>query len=103
MNQLQDLGRYNEDQFNTNLDFNLRAADRLSAKFFFSNSSQDVPFFGATVPGFPAFRSFENRNLAITETHIFSSRLINQFRSGFSTNAGQSVPGGTLTDQGEGI
>jgi hypothetical protein len=96
-------GHYNEDQFNTNLDFNLRAADRLSAKFFFSNSSQDVPFFGASVPGFPALHSFENRNLAISETDIFSPRAINQFRFGFSRLAGKSVAGGTLTDQDVGI
>ena len=96
-------GTYNEDQFNTNFDVNLRAPDRLSAKFFFSNSNQDVPFFGATVPGFPALRSFENRNLAITETHIFSPRAINQFRFGFSRLAGESVPGGTLKDQDVGI
>src|ERR1700729_2956538 len=92
-------GHYNEDQFNTNFDFNLWAADRLSMKFFFSNSNDDVPFFGATVPGFPALRSFENRNLSISETHIFSSQTISQFRFGFSRNAGQSVAGGTLTDQ----
>src|ERR1700752_4695251 len=96
-------GHYSEDQFNTNFDLNLRAADRLSAKFFFSNSNQDVPFFGATVPGFPALRSFENRNLAMTETHIFFSQTINKFRFGFSRNAGQSVAGGTLTDQDVGI
>jgi hypothetical protein len=96
-------GRYNEDQFNTNFDFNLRPADRLSVKFFFSNSNQDVPFFGASVPGFPALRSFENRNLAITETHIFSPRAINQFRFGFSRLVGQSRAGGTLTDQDVGI
>ncbi len=96
-------GRYNEDQFNTNSDFNLRTSDRLSAKFFFSNSNQDVPFFGASVPGFPVLRSFENRNLAIAETHIISPRAINQFRFGFSRLAGQSVAGGTLTDQDVGI
>jgi PAS domain S-box-containing protein len=96
-------GRYNEDQFNTNVDFNLRSADHLSVKFFFSNSNQDIPFFGATVPGFPALRSFENRNLAITETHIFSSRAINQFRFGFSRLAGRGVAGGTLTDTDVGI
>src|SRR6201993_4180150 len=96
-------GHYNEDQFNTNLDVNLRPADELSVKFFFSNSNQDVPFFGATVPGFPALRSFENRNLAIAETHIFSPRVINQFRFGFSRLAGQGVAGGTLTDQDVGI
>src|ERR1700747_261674 len=67
-------GHYNEDQFNTNLDFKVSPADQLSVKFFFSNSSQDVPFFGASVPGFPALRSFANRNLAIAETHIFSPR-----------------------------
>jgi hypothetical protein len=96
-------GHYNEDQFNTNFDVNLRSADHLSVKFFFSNSNQDVPFFGATVPGFPALRSFENRHLAIAETHIFSSRAINQFRFGFSRLAGQDVAGGTLTDQDVGI
>src|SRR3984885_2556038 len=96
-------GHYNEDQFNTNFDFNLRTVDHLSAKFFFSNSNQDVPFFGASVPGFPVLRSFENRNLAITETHIFSPQTINQFLFGFSRLAGQSVPGGTLTDQDVGI
>jgi hypothetical protein len=96
-------GHYNEDQFNTNLDLNLRAPDQLSVKFFFSNSNQDVPFFGASVPGFPALRSFENRNLAITETHIFSPRAINQFRFGFSRLAGKGVAGGTLTDQEAGI
>jgi hypothetical protein len=96
-------GIYNEDQFNTNLDFNLRSQDQLWAKFFFSNSNEDVPFFGATVPGFPALRSYENRNLAIAETHIFSPQTINQFRFGFSRFAGQGVAGGTLTDEDVGI
>jgi hypothetical protein len=96
-------GHYNEDQFNTNLDFNLRRPDRLSVKFFVSNSNQDVPFFGASVPGFPALRSYQNRNLAIAETHIFSPQTINQFRFGFSRLAGQGVAGGTLTDQDVGI
>src|SRR6266849_6451013 len=96
-------GHNNEDQFNPNFDVNLSPADRLSIKFFVSNSNQDIPFFGATVPGFPALRSFQNRNLAIAETHIFSPRAINQFRFGYSRLAGQGVAGGTLTDQNVGI
>src|SRR6201997_3268832 len=96
-------GHYNEDQFNTNADVNLRKADRLSIKFFFSRSNQAIPFFGATVPGFPALRAFGNRNLSISETHPFSSQTINQFRFGFSRNAGQGVAGGTLTDEEVGI
>lgn len=96
-------GHYNEDQFNTNFDFNLRTADRLSAKCFFSDSNQDVPFFGASVPGFPVLRTFQNRNLAIAETHLFSPQAINQFRFGFSRDAGKKVAGGPLTDQDVGI
>jgi Carboxypeptidase regulatory-like domain/TonB-dependent Receptor Plug Domain len=96
-------GHYNEDQFNTNFDVNLGTADHLSAKFFFSNSNQDVPFFGATVPGFPVLRSFWNRNLSTSEIHALSAQTINQFRFGFSRLAGQSVAGGTLTDQDVGI
>jgi hypothetical protein len=96
-------GRYNEDQFNTNIDQTLSKADQLSAKFFWSNSNQSVPFSGATVPGFPALRNFENRNLAIAETHIFSPREVNQFRAGFSRIAGQNSPTGSLTAQAVGI
>src|ERR1700735_171909 len=96
-------GHYNEDPVQTHYGVNMRASDLLPAKFFFSDSNQDVPFFGATVPGFPALRSFQNRNLAIGETHIFSPRAINQFRFGFSRLAGQGVAGATLTDQDVGI
>jgi hypothetical protein len=96
-------GHYSEDQFNTNLDISLRSKDHLSVKFFFSNSNQDIPFFGATVPGFPALRSFKNRHLAIVETHIFSPAAMNQFRFGFSRLAGQSAAGGTLTDEDVGM
>src|SRR5262249_9498191 len=96
-------GRYDEDQFNTNVDVNLSAADRLSAKFFFSNSHQNLPFSGATVPGFPALRDFENRNLAVAHTHIFSSQAINQFRAGFSRITSRSAAPSPLTAQSVGI
>jgi hypothetical protein len=96
-------GHYDEDQFNTNIDLNLGEADRLSAKFFFSNSGQGVPFSGATVPGFPALRDFENRNLAMTQTHIFSPRAVNQFRAGFSRIASRSAASNPLTAQSMGI
>ena len=96
-------GHYNEDQFNTNLDVNLSRADQLAGKFFFSNSNQEDPFSGATVPGFPAFRTYRNRNLAITETHTFSATTINEFRMGFSRIASESNVLGPLTDQSVGM
>src|SRR5215468_3674716 len=96
-------GRYDEDQFNTNIDVNLRKTDQLSARFFFSNSDQNVPFSGATVPGFPALRSFGNRNLSIAYTHIFSSQIVNQFRAGYSRIASRSSAPNPLTAQAVGI
>src|SRR4029453_14472364 len=96
-------GRYDEDQFNTNVDVNLGKSDRMSAKFFFSNSDQSVPFSGATVPGFPAFRDFDNRNLAIAQTHVFSAQAVNQFRVGFSRIASRSAAPTPLTAQSVGI
>ena len=96
-------GRYDEDQFNTNLDLNLRKSDQLSVRFFFSNSDQNVPFSGATVPGFPALRNFGNRNLSIAYTHIFSSRAVNQFRAGYSRISSRSSAPSPLTSQAVGI
>src|SRR5262249_24901257 len=96
-------GRYDEDQFNTNLDVNMRKADQLSAKFFFSNSDQNVPFSGATLPGFPALRSFGNRNLSISHTHIFSTQTVNQFRAGYSRISSRSSAPNPLTAQAMGI
>ncbi len=96
-------GRYDEDQFNANIDLNLGTADKLSVKFFFANSNQDLPFSGATVPGFPALRDFDNRNLAVAHTHLFSSRAVNQFRAGFSRIASRSAAPSPLTAQSMGI
>src|SRR6201997_3869628 len=82
-------GHYDENQFNTNLDVSLTKVDQLSAKFFFANTNLNMPFSGASVPGFPGRHEFNNRNLAVAHTHIFSSQAINQFRFGFSRITGR--------------
>jgi len=96
-------GRYDEDQFNTNLDVSLTKADQLSTKFFFANTNLNLPFSGASVPGFPAHNDFNNRNLAIAHTHIFSPQAINQFRFGFSRISGRGFTPTPLTAQSVGI
>ena len=96
-------GHYDEDQFNTNLDVSLAKADQLSTKFFFADTNLNVPFSGASVPGFPALHDFNNRNLAVAHTHIFSSRAVNQFRFGFSRITGRGFTPGPLTAQSVGI
>ena len=96
-------GHYEEDQFNANIDLDLGQADKVSVKFFFSNSYQNLPFSGASVPGFPALRDFGNRNLAIAQTHVFSAQAVNQFRSGFSRIASRSATSSALTAQSIGM
>ena len=96
-------GQYSEDQFNTNLDQAVTSADRVSGKFFWSNSNQTAPFSGANVPGFPALGSYANRNFSLAQTHIFSPRAVNQFRAGFSRIASRNDAAGTLTAQTVGI
>src|ERR1700758_891068 len=82
-------GHYDENQFNTNMDVSLTKVDQLSTKFFFANTNLNLPFSGASVPGFPGRHEFNNRNLAVAHTHIFSSQAINQFRFGFSRITGR--------------
>jgi hypothetical protein len=96
-------GHYEDDQFNANVDLDLAQADRVSVKFFFSNSHQNLPFSGASVPGFPALRDFDNRNLAIAQTHVFSSRAVNQLRAGFSRISSRSATTSALTAQSVGM
>jgi hypothetical protein len=96
-------GHYDEDQFNTNLDVSLTRADQLSTKFFFANTNLNVPFSGASVPGFPALHDFNNRILAVAHTHIFSPRIVNQFRFGFSRITGRGFSPEPLTAQSVGI
>ena len=93
-------GKYNDDQFTTNWDHEFRSGqDKLSARFFFSDSESMLPFGGgdlqeslgstlassisSTELNFPFDTPVHARFLNITETHLFSPTLVNEFRFGF--------------------
>jgi hypothetical protein len=93
-------GKYNDDQFTTNWDREFRSGqDKISARFFFSNSESRLPFGGgdlqeslgstlassisSTALNFPFDTPVKARFLNITETHLFSPTLVNEFRFGF--------------------
>lgn len=92
-------GKYTDDQFTTNWDREFRKGnDKLSARFFFSNSHQNLPFgagglqasLGATLGSsinatdldFPFELPVKARFLSIGETHLFSPALVSDFRFG---------------------
>jgi carboxypeptidase family protein len=78
-----------EGEFDVRLDRNFSSKDSAFARFSYDQATNFIP--GGS-PGFAApspFASSQNitnrgRNVAISETHIFSDRTINQFSAGFN-------------------
>jgi hypothetical protein len=93
-------GKYTDDQFTANWDREFRSGqDKISARFFFSDSESLLPFGGGDLQeslgstlassvsssslNFPFDTPVKARFLNITETHLFSPTLVNEFRFGF--------------------
>ena len=112
-------GKYTDDQFTTTWDREFRGGkDKLSARFFFSNSESFLPFgagglqasLGATLASsinatdldFPYDLPINARFLSIDETHLFSPAVVNDFRFGFVriNNSLQNIAPVTATDLG---
>jgi hypothetical protein len=112
-------GKYTDDQFTTNWDREFRGGqDKVSARFFFSNSESFLPFGGGDLPeslgstlassvsssslNFPFDTPVHARFFNVTETHLFSPTLVNEFRFGFVhiNDVLSNVPPVTTTDLG---
>jgi len=88
-------GKFVDDQFTANWDKEFRdSRDSLAARFFYSNSEQDIPFgagglqasLGAAASStdlnFPYQLPIHDRLFVASETHVFSPTLVNDFRFG---------------------
>jgi len=108
-------GKFVDDQLSANWDHEFRASrDPLAARFFYSNSEQDIPFgagglqasLGAPASGtdlnFPYNLPVKDRVFIVSETHVFSASLVNDFRFGFVhiNNSGINVNPVTASDVG---
>lgn len=84
--------RYQEDQFNTNVDLQIARANTLAAKFFFARAPLFNPTMlggaAANLPGFGVTTETGNRNLSLSDVHVFGSRTVNELRAGFVRLAG---------------
>lgn len=85
-------GKFQEDQFNANLDRQLGSNNRLSGKYFYSRQHSFFPLYqdikSNVLPGFGAAVEGRNHNLSASFTHIFSPKLIGIGRFGFTRSAG---------------
>ena len=94
-------GRFTDNQFTTNWDKEFNSGkDKMSARFFFSDSEQLLPFgagglqasLGGTLGtsisqgdlNFPLDLPVHNRLFTFDETHLISNTLVNDFRFGFN-------------------
>jgi hypothetical protein len=112
-------GKYTDDQFTANWDREFRGGqDKVSVRFFFSNSESFLPFGGGDLQeslgstlassvsssslNFPFDTPVHARFLNFTETHLFSPALVNEFRFGFVhiNDVLSNVPPVTTTDLG---
>ena len=108
-------GKFTDDQFTGNWDHEFRnSRDAVAARFFFSDSEQDIPFgagglqasLGAAASGtdlnFPYQLPIHDRLLVVSETHVFSPRLVNDFRFGLVhiNNSAINVNPVTVADAG---
>jgi len=81
--------KLNEGEFDIRVDHNFSSKDSIFARFSYD---QAVSFVPGGSPGFAeqgAFASTQNitnhgRNVAVSETHLFSDKTINQFNAGFN-------------------
>ena len=84
---------YQEDQFTANTDQNISTNNQLAVRFFYSHAPTIEPFSpnAANVPGWGTSELDQNTMLVLSDTHVFSSNLVNIARFGFMRFDGDSA------------
>jgi hypothetical protein len=108
-------GKFTDNQFTASWDREFRNAnDKISARFFYTNFESDLPFgagglqasLGAAASStdlnFPYQLPVHDRVFTVSETHLFSPTLVNDFRFGYVhiNNSAINVDPVTATDVG---
>ena len=84
---------FEQDQFSLNLEHQVRASNRLSGKYFFSNQpSRDPLSDTAALTLHEVEETTYQRTLSITDVHAFGSGMLNELRAGFFRNRNDSMP-----------
>jgi hypothetical protein len=93
----------NQNQFDTRMDQVLGARDDLAFRYSFVDGTYFNPFNGfSSVPGYGLNIPSREQNTVLSETHIFTSALINEFRLAYnrvSNNTDQQNQGVSINRQ----
>ncbi|HEV3199124.1 MAG TPA: TonB-dependent receptor, partial [Bryobacteraceae bacterium] len=86
------VASYTEDQGIANVDHQVSNNNHLTFKMLIGGQPTYKPFGSANVPGFGSTQDFKVRIFSLTDTHIFSSSLVNEARAGVSRVLGKVIP-----------
>ncbi len=84
--------RYTDDQGMANIDHYFTQSNHLALKLMLGEEPTFKPTGSANVPGFGSTQNFSNKNIALTDTHVFSGGLVNEARAGVSRVLGVVTP-----------
>ncbi|MBS1799650.1 MAG: TonB-dependent receptor [Acidobacteria bacterium] len=96
---------YKENQFSVNLDHTMHAKNTFGARFFYSRAPTQQPFSpnAANVPGWGTDSLDRNTMFVLSDTHTFSSNLVNVARAGYMRFDGISTVQKPILASGVGI
>jgi outer membrane receptor protein involved in Fe transport len=101
---------YDEDQFNTNLDYNLSKSNRFFGKFFYAANRENQALYdqfgdgnALQAPGWPTSEDVDQLLLSVGVSSVISSHLLNDVRFGWSEIYGPGKPSQPITSSQLGI
>lgn len=102
------ISRFQEDQFNANIDYRINHDNWLAVKFFWANASAFYALpstrgTGANVPGFGTDEANNVRVFAVQDIHSFSSGVFNELRLGYNIQESLISPSEPVKDTDLGI
>lgn len=93
------VSKFHEDQFNTNLDYQISPSNRLSGKFFAANNPTLQGLFdlfglanALPLPGFGGTADLNQRVLSVDDTQVITSNIVNDARFGLGIITTGSQP-----------
>ncbi|MGH9913669.1 MAG: TonB-dependent receptor domain-containing protein [Pyrinomonadaceae bacterium] len=75
--------KFREDQFTANIDHVVSERNQFSGRLFYADTAEDSPFFRDNLPGFGLNLNNQNVMAVLSDTHTFTSNLINVARVGY--------------------
>jgi Carboxypeptidase regulatory-like domain len=95
--------KFQADQANANVDYDVTKKDRLSFKYYFQHDPTESPFSSTSLEGFPQTFNSGGQVFSLENTTVLSPRLTWDQKFGFIRMNVQSLTGQPLTAQTAGI